>query len=82
AGLEPYLPAVTGILRKVAGRLEVKNADERKPVAIRKEVLHSEEFRALWDRIKHTTTYRVEFDNEKLIADCARNIANGPPIAK
>lgn len=82
AGLEPYLPAVTGILRKVAGRLEVKNADERKPVAIRKEVFHSEEFRALWDRIKHTTTYRVEFDNEKLIVDCARNIANGPPIAK
>ena len=82
AGLEPYLPAVTGILRKVAGRLEVKNADERKPVAIRKEVFHSEEFRSLWDRIKHTTTYRVQFDNEKLIADCARYIANGPPIAK
>ncbi|WP_332304329.1 type III restriction-modification system endonuclease [Rhizobium sp. GR12] len=82
AGLEPYLSAVTGILRKVAGRLEVKNADERKSVAIRKEVFHSEEFRALWDRIKHTTTYRVQFDNEKLIADCARNIASGPPIAK
>src|SRR5688572_31825861 len=43
---------------------------------------HSEEFRSLWDRIKHTTTYRVQFDNEKLIADCARHIANGAPIAK
>ena len=47
-------------------RLEIKNADERKPVKTRQAVLHSEEFKALWDRIKHKTTYRVQFDNEKL----------------
>ena len=26
----------------------------------------------LWDRIKHKTTYRVEFDNEKLLIQCIR----------
>lgn len=80
--LVAHLPAVKEILRKIAGRLEIKNADERKSVPVRKEVLHSEEFRALWDRIKHKTTYRVHFDNDKLIADCTKAIAEGPAISK
>ncbi len=53
------LPQVKEILRKLAGKLEIKNADERKQVKTRQAVLHSEEFKALWDRIKHKTTYRV-----------------------
>jgi type III restriction enzyme len=44
--------------------------------------LHSAEFQALWDRIKHKTTYRVHFDNDKLIKDSAKAIADGPPISK
>ena len=35
-------------------------------------MLDSEEFKALWDRIKHKTTYRVQFDNEKLMAIAPR----------
>ena len=31
----------------------------------------SDDFRLLWERIKHKTTYRVEFDNLKLLNDCA-----------
>ena len=70
------------ILRKLAGRLEIKNADERVIVRTRQAVLESEEFKSLWDRIKHKTTYRVGFDNEKLIKDCAQAILEGPPITK
>ncbi len=69
---EPFaaqLPQVKEILRKLAGRLEIKNADERKQVKTRQAVLQSAEFKALWDRIKHKTTYRVQFDNEALLAD-------------
>lgn len=73
---------ITAILRKLAGKLDVKNADERITIRSREAILESEEFKALWDRIKHKTTYRVEFDNEKLIADCARAILDGPPISK
>src|SRR3546814_1072262 len=36
----------------------------------------------LWERIKHKTTYRVHFDNAKLIDDCVKAIAGAPPIAK
>jgi type III restriction enzyme len=77
-----HLPQVKEILRKLAGRLEVKNADERRTVKARQAVLDGEEFRALWDRIKHKTTYRVAFDNERLIRDCADAIRRGPAIAR
>ena len=73
---------IVEILRKLAGRLEIKNADERRPIRTRQAVLHSAEFKALWDRIKHKTTYRVQFDNEKLVESCIRAIKDGPPIAK
>jgi type III restriction enzyme len=70
------------MLRKLAGKLDIKNAAERRPVAARQAILHGEEFKALWDRIKHKTTYRVQFDNEKLLADCADTIRKCPPITK
>lgn len=70
------------ILRKLAGKLDIKNADERVTIRTREAVLESDGFKALWDRIKHKTTYRVEFDNEKLIEDCAKAILDGPPITK
>lgn len=73
---------ITEVLRKLSGRLEIKNADERRQVRTRQAVLHSPEFKALWDRIKHKTTYRVHFDNEKLIENCIRAVQGAPPIAK
>jgi type III restriction enzyme len=82
AEFQPQAAAVGEVLRKLAGKLDVKNADERRVVKTRQAVLEGEAFRALWDRIKHKTTYRVEFDNEKLIRDCARAIQSGPPVAK
>ena len=81
-GSARYADAVVSILKKVAGKLDIKNADDKKPIKLRKAVFESPEFRALWDRIKHKTTYRVHFDNEKLIVDCIRAIANGPPVSK
>jgi type III restriction enzyme len=76
------LPQVQEVLRKLAGKLDIKNADERRQIKTRQAVLHSEEFQALWDRIKHKTTYRVLFDNDKLIRDCADAIRHCPPVTK
>jgi len=75
------------VLRKVSGRLDIKNADERKQVPLRKgkdgkAVYLSDEFKALWDRIKHQTTYRVQFDNAKLVTDCIAALQKAPVIAK
>ena len=73
---------IKAVLRKLSGKLDIKNADERITVRTREAVLESDEFKALWDRIKHKTIYRVEFDNEKLIRDCAKGILDCPPITK
>ncbi|MBI2858454.1 MAG: DEAD/DEAH box helicase family protein, partial [Chloroflexi bacterium] len=79
---QSHLPEVTEILKKLAGRLDIKNADERVQIKTRQAVLHSEEFQSLWERIKHKTTYRVQFNNDRLIADCATAIRDCPPISK
>jgi type III restriction enzyme len=42
----------------------------------------SPEFKALWDRIKHKTTYRVHFDNDELIERCIKAVIDAPPVAK
>jgi type III restriction enzyme len=73
-------PQVMEVLRKYAGRYEIKNADERKTIKTREAILESEEFKALWDRIKHKTTYYVKFDSEALIQGCIKSIKEAPPI--
>ena len=79
---KPQLDQITAVLKKLAGRLEIKNADERRQVLTRQAVLHSPEFKELWERIKHKTTYRVEFDNEKLVESCIKALQNAPSILK
>ncbi|WP_353238228.1 DEAD/DEAH box helicase family protein [Limnohabitans sp.] len=73
---------IANVLKKLSGKLEVKNADDRETIAVRKSVLLSPEFKALWDRIKHKTTYRVNFDNAKLVEACILALNDAPPIAK
>ena len=82
---EPYADQQTEIskvLRKLAGRLDIKDANERRSVRTRQAVLQSAEFRALWDRIKYKTTYRVVFDNENLIAECIEALQKAPAIPR
>ena len=73
---------ITKALKKLAGRLEIKNADERRSVRPRQAVLNDPAFKALWDRIKYKTTYRVEFNNEDLVEKCAEALRKAPAIPK
>ncbi len=68
---------IISVLRKRAGRLQIRNADERKIVRPRQAILQSAEFGALWECIKHKTTYRVAFDNEELLNKCAAALKKG-----
>jgi type III restriction enzyme len=78
----PQREQIANLLKKLAGRLEIKNADDRRQVRPRQAILQSAEFKALWDRIKHKTTYRVHFDNEKLVEGCVKALRDAPPIPK
>ena len=73
---------IAEVLRTLAGSLDIKNADERKRVRPRQAVLQGAEFRELWDRIKHKTTYRVQFDNDGLITQCTRALQDAPQIPR
>lgn len=61
---------VARLLRKLTKGIEVRDADKARPVKVRREVLDSPEFRALWDRIKYRTVYQVEFDPDVLVERC------------
>ncbi len=87
AAFEGQRQQIVEVLRKVCGRLDIKNADERRTVPLRKGIdgkalYLSDDFKALWDRIKHRTTYRVQFDNAKLVGDCIDALQKAPPIPK
>lgn len=72
---QPQRISISAVCRKAAGNLNIKNAAQRREVKLNKEVYLSEDFQALWDRIKHKTTYQVEFDCEKMIARCANEMS-------
>ena len=40
----------------------------------------SPDFKALWDRIKHRTTYRVAFDNAQLLDTCVKAMQEAPKV--
>ena len=67
-------------VRRIAGSLQIRNADERRIVRPRECVLDDPSFRSLWDRIKPKTTYRVHFDGMRLIEACASALRNAPDI--
>ena len=73
---------IVSLLKKVASKLNVKNADDKRKVTLKRAVLESVEFKALWDRIKYKTTFRVDFDSEELIRKCAEEIHNSLAVGR
>lgn len=70
-------------LKSSAGKLVIKNADDKQQIHINKEVfIKQPHFRELWDKIKYKTTYQVNFDGEKLKEKCIENIDNLLEIPK
>jgi type III restriction enzyme len=70
------------ILRKVAGNLNIKDANKKKNVRLNKEVYLGEEFKELWERIKHKTVYRVSFDIDELVENCVSDIQKKLSVGK
>ncbi len=77
-----YNAQIMGVLKKVSGNLNIKNRDDKKNVSLNKAVFLSEEFKELWERIKYRTTFRVDFDTEKLIEKCAEEIKANLQVGK
>jgi len=55
---------ITSVITKIAGNLNVKDADDKKLITLNKEVYLSEDFKALWEQIKYKTT-KIEVVQKK-----------------
>jgi type III restriction enzyme len=60
-------PAVIDLLSAYQIERHIRRERDEKPNRLKKEVTLSPEFQALWDCIKPRTTYRVEFETDKLV---------------
>ena len=76
------LKQVLSNLKDAAGKLEIKNKDDKKLVKVNKRVLDSPEFKELWERVKYKTTFSVDFDSDSLIKECINSLDNRLKIAR
>ena len=69
-------PAVIDLLSSYQIERHIRREQDDKPNRLKKDVTISPEFIALWDRIKPKTTYRVEFETEKLVTRAVEALKN------
>ena len=60
-------PALIDLLSRYQIERHIRRERDDGPNRLKKDVTLSPEFRALWDRIKPRTTYRVEFSTDELV---------------
>ena len=80
---DEFKDLVSEIVDEVSNKVfknRVVNARERRVLKLRKEVYLSDDFKALWNKIKHRTRYRVAFDTDALIYKAVERIKNLAPI--
>lgn len=63
-----------------AGR--TKNKNKRVKIKYRKGFELDDNFKAIWDRINHNTTYRVEYRTTDLIRDAVKEIKDLPEVRR
>jgi type III restriction enzyme len=65
---------IINTLKQTAGKLDIKNTDDKQVVKVNKRVLDSPEFKELWERVKYKTTFSVNFNADSLINECIKAI--------
>lgn len=83
--VQEYSDAILATLTKVAKGLSIKKHEEKKTAALRedngKQIALGDDFKALWDRIKYKTTYRVNFSVGELVQKCISEIRASVAVA-
>ena len=77
---EPFKEKIIAEIKHLSREIEIKNVKEKVEVKLNKEVYLSENFKVLWDKIKHKTLYKVNIDIKKLITLCKYKIDSMPTI--
>ncbi|WP_165465286.1 type III restriction-modification system endonuclease [Enterobacter cloacae] len=83
--VEKYSDAILAVLTKVSKGLSIKKHEEKKTATLREDngklVVLGDDFKALWDRIKYKTTYRVDFSIAELVEKCINEIRASVAVA-
>ncbi|CAK3803651.1 type III restriction enzyme [Vibrio crassostreae] len=83
--VKAHSDAILATINKVSRGLSVKKADGRKTSQLRedngKQVVLGDDFKALWNRIKYKTTYRVNFSVGELVDKCVDEIKASVAVA-
>ncbi|QHS56809.1 DEAD/DEAH box helicase family protein [Mucilaginibacter sp. 14171R-50] len=73
--LEPFKTAITVLLKSIfSGEVPLPENDRDSIEVTINTNFHKKEFQALWDKINIKSTYEVNFDSQKLIADSKNRI--------
>ena len=73
---------IISVISKIAGNINIKNPEKKELITPNKEVYLRDDFKNLWEEIKYKTTYRVNFDVNKLVDECAKQMSNDLTIGK
>lgn len=82
--VKDYTDAILATLSKVSRGLSIKKHEEKKTAKLRedngKQIVLGDDFKALWDRIKYKTTYRVNFSVGDLVEKCTKEIRSSVAV--
>lgn len=73
-------PIIIDEIQKYVFKNRIPNVREKKQIKFKKEVHLSEDFKALWDKIKQRTRYRVSFESDELVDKAVKRIQEIEPI--
>lgn len=83
--VKEHTDAILATLTKVSKGLSIKKHEEKKTASLRedngKQVVLGDDFKALWERIKYKTTYRVDFSVGELVDKCINEIRASVAVA-
>ncbi|TXL61103.1 type III restriction endonuclease subunit R [Cerasibacillus terrae] len=76
----PVQQEIERVIKKSIKKLPVFNEKDKVSIGLNKEVLLSEDFNQLWDKIKYKTTYSVQLDSERLMNESVSAIRKLAPF--
>ena len=83
--VQEHSDAILATLTKITKGLSIKKHEEKKTATLRedngKQIVLGDDFKALWDKIKYKTTYRVNFSVGELVQKCIKEIRASVAVA-
>lgn len=73
---------IVEVLSSRTKKLPIKNADKKRKVKVNKRVFLSDDFKEFWDKIKHKTSYSVDFNTDELIDKCSSALSEELDVKK